>query len=76
MLESAALARYHYDQLLDDATTMSDPRAAALVTRYSDLLRTEVRGIIVDRNGARATTAGLLAYPYFLPENIPNSTSV
>lgn len=71
-----ALARYHYDQLLDYAATLTDPKAAALVAGYFDRLRTEIRQTIVDRNNARANTAGLLAYPYFLPENIPNSTSV
>lgn len=71
-----ALARYHYDQLLDYAATLSDPKAAALVTRYYDKLRSDIRTTIADRNAGRATTAGLLAYPYFLPENIPNSTSV
>jgi len=70
-----ALAGYHYDQLLDYAADL-EPNAAAVCKRYHDQLTGEVQARIVARNSERERTAGLLPYPYFLPENIPNSTSV
>jgi arachidonate 15-lipoxygenase len=72
---SYALAGYHYDQLLD-YTLNSEDGSQAIVEKYRQQLVTEVRETIVARNQQRAGQAGLLAYPYFLPEKIPNSTSV
>jgi hypothetical protein len=72
---SYALAGYHYDQLLGynlDSEDGSQP----IVEKYYRQLVTEVREAIVVRNQQRSGQDGLLAYPYFLPENIPNSTSV
>ena len=72
---SYALAGYHYDQLLKydlDAGDGSD----AIVKKYYQQLITTVRNTIVASNNKRAGQIGLLVYPYFLPENIPNSTSV
>ncbi|HYG82613.1 MAG TPA: hypothetical protein VD861_19620 [Pyrinomonadaceae bacterium] len=44
--------------------------------KYQQLLVTTDRDRSVLRNQQRAAQPGLLVYPYFLPENIPNSTSV
>jgi arachidonate 15-lipoxygenase len=72
---SYALAGYHYDQLLN-YDLCNDDGSQAIVKKYYQLLVTEVRNEIVARNKQRAGQAGLMVYPYFLPENIPNSTSV
>ncbi|MDT7542433.1 MAG: arachidonate 15-lipoxygenase [Acidobacteriota bacterium] len=71
---SYALAAYHYDQLLDYHFTADD--AEKVVRKYHQLLIDADQQIILARNQERAKTRGLLVYPYFLPENIPNSTSV
>jgi arachidonate 15-lipoxygenase len=71
-----ALARYHYDALLDYSATLKDPKAAAVCLKYYNMLRNDICKKIEDRNAWRAKTKGLLPYPYFLPANIPNSTSV
>jgi hypothetical protein len=70
-----ALAGYHYDQLLN-YDLCSEDGSQAIVKKYYQQLITEVRGEIVARNKQRSEQDGLLVYPYFLPENIPNSTSV
>jgi arachidonate 15-lipoxygenase len=72
---SYALAGYHYDRLLDYSLNSEDG-SQAVVEKYRLQLASEVRETIVARNQQRSGQAGLLAYPYFLPENIPNSTSV
>lgn len=72
---SYTLAGMHYDQLLDYHLDRDDG-SEALVRKYQTKLITEDRSKIVTRNQQRAAQSGLLIYPYFLPENIPNSTSV
>ena len=72
---SYALAGYRYDQLLDYHLCAEDG-SEQLVRKYQQLLVTTDRDQIVQRNQQRAAQPGLLVYPYFLPENIPNSTSV
>ena len=72
---SYALAGYHYDQLLNYDLNTADG-SDAIVKKYYQQLTTTVRNTIVESNNKRAADAGLLVYPYFLPENIPNSTSV
>jgi arachidonate 15-lipoxygenase len=72
---SYALAGYRYDQLLD-YNLNSEDGAQAIVEKYRRQLITQVRQTIVARNKQRSGQEGLLPYPYFLPENIPNSTSV
>jgi arachidonate 15-lipoxygenase len=72
---SYALAGFHYDQLLNYDLGNND-ESQAIVKKYYQQLTTTVRNEIVARNKQRAGQAGLMGYPYFLPENIPNSTSV
>ena len=72
---SYALAGYHYDQLLN-YNLDSEDGSQAIVQKYYHQLTTEVRTEIENRNTHRGQQVGLLVYPYFLPENIPNSTSV
>lgn len=72
---SYALAGYRYDQLLDYHLCAEDG-SEQLVRKYQNLLVTVDRQQIVASNEQRAAQPGLLVYPYFLPENIPNSTSV
>lgn len=72
---SYALAGYHYDQLLNYDLNSADG-SQAVVKKYYQQLTTTVRDQIVARNQQRADQVGLVVYPYFLPENIPNSTSV
>ncbi|HEX6717826.1 MAG TPA: lipoxygenase family protein [Pyrinomonadaceae bacterium] len=72
---SYALAGYHYDQLLNYDLGSQDG-SQAIVQKYYQQLTTDVRSQIDARNKERAEEDGLLVYPYFLPENIPNSTSV
>lgn len=70
-----SLAGYHYDELLDYADDL-EPNAAAVCKRYHDQLTLEIQPRLEARNREREGTEGLLPYPYFLPKNIPNSTSV
>jgi hypothetical protein len=70
-----ALAGYHYDELLDYADDL-EPNAAAICKRYHDQLIGEIQPKLDARNRERDQTEGLLPYPYLLPKNIPNSTSV
>lgn len=72
---SYALAGYHYDKLLNYDLNAKDG-SDAIVKKYYQQLTTTVRNTIVERNEQRGGQTGLLVYPYFLPENIPNSTSV
>lgn len=72
---SYALAGYRYDQLLDYHLSSEDA-SEGVVRKYYAQLTTEDRDTVVRRNEERAKHPGLLVYPYFLPENIPNSTSV
>ncbi|HMH50305.1 MAG TPA: lipoxygenase family protein [Candidatus Acidoferrum sp.] len=72
---SYSLAGYHYDRLLDYADQLF-PDAKAVCERYFGELNDTVKPEITRRNLQRQGQAGLLAYPYFLPSNIPNSTSV
>lgn len=72
---SYSLALYHYDQLLDYHLCAEDG-SEAVVRKYQQLLKTQDGPAIAARNKQRAAQPGLLVYPYFLPENIPNSTSV
>ena len=72
---SYALAAYHYDKLLDYHLNAEDG-SEAVVRKYQQRLIDVDQPIIVARNQERANQPGLLVYPYFLPENIPNSTSV
>jgi arachidonate 15-lipoxygenase len=72
---SYLLAGYHYDRLLDYADQLS-PDAKAVCARYFAELKEKVEPEVARRNLQRQGQAGLLAYPYFLPSNIPNSTSV
>ena len=69
-----SLANFYYDKLLDYHLSESDG-AEAIVRKHHHLLITEDRAKIVANNGRWAGRPGLLDYPYFLPENIPNSTS-
>jgi len=69
------LAGYHYDELLDYADDL-EPNAAAICKRYHDLLIGEIQPKLDARNLQREQAEGLLPYPYLLPKNIPNSTSV
>jgi arachidonate 15-lipoxygenase len=70
-----ALSGYHYDSLLDYYEKL-EPSAAAICKRYYDELRGPISEEIEERNRQREEQRGLLAYPYFLPKNVPNSTSV
>jgi arachidonate 15-lipoxygenase len=72
---SYALAGYHYDKLLNYDLNTNDG-SDAIVKKYYQQLTTTVRNTIVASNNNRAGQTGLLVYPYFMPENIPNSTSV
>ncbi len=72
---SYTLAGFHYDALLDYADELYGD-AATVCRAYFDELRGTVTTTIEQRNRTRAGQAGLLPYPYFLPQNIPNSTSV
>jgi hypothetical protein len=69
------LAGYHYDQLLDYSGDL-EPNAAAVCKRFHDQLMVEIQPKLESRSREREGTKGLLPYPYFLPKNIPNSTSV
>jgi arachidonate 15-lipoxygenase len=70
-----ALSGYHYDSLLDYYEKL-EPSAAEICKQFYDELRGPVSKEINKRNRQREEHRGLLAYPYFLPENVPNSTSV
>jgi hypothetical protein len=72
---SYALAGYHYDQLLDYYGDLP-LEAGQIAKKYYDELAATVTQKIVDANQRRAMQEGLLPYKYFLPANVPNSTSV
>ncbi len=72
---SYTLAGWRYDQLLNYDLCSADA-SQQLVTAAFERLHGDVRSTIAARNRERRRTPGLLAYPYFLPENVPNSTSV
>ena len=69
------LANWHYDQLLNYDLCSADA-SQQLVTKTYAQLHGAVRDTIVARNEERSKTPGLVAYPYLMPENIPNATSV
>ncbi len=70
-----ALSGYHYDSLLDYSEKL-EPGAREICEQYYTELRDSTTKEIVKRNRDREEQRGLLAYSYFLPENVPNSTSV
>jgi arachidonate 15-lipoxygenase len=70
-----ALAGYHYDKLLDYFDSL-DLEPGTVCKKYYDQLQGAVKAQIEQRNAERAAQQGLLPYSYFLPDNIPNSTSV
>jgi arachidonate 15-lipoxygenase len=76
---SYQLAGLYFDQLLDYAPKYfpdsADARAREIVVSYKLKLDTTITDEINRRNQARQGL-GLLPYPYFLPKNIPNGTSV
>ncbi len=71
---SFQLAGFHYDQLLDYAKDMDDD-AAQIVAKYHEQLVTTVTAEMNQANALREQR-GHLTYPWLLPANIPNSTSV
>jgi arachidonate 15-lipoxygenase len=73
-VQVSCIAGYHYDRLLQYDLCSSD-ESQALVQKFLTRLRTQVQPVIEARNAERAKQPGLVPYPYFLPENIPNSTS-
>ena len=70
-----SLAGYHYDQLLGYYDKL-DPGARIVCKKYYDALHGGIKAEIDKRNKGREATQGLLSYSFFLPGNIPNSTSV
>lgn len=70
-----ALSGYHHDELLDYYDEL-EPSASSICKKFYDRLQGDVTVEITRRNKQRETQEGLLPYPYFLPSNIPNSTSV
>lgn len=70
-----ALSGYHHDALLDYYDEL-EPGAREICKKYYERLQDSVTSELKRRNTQRETQEGLLAYPYFLPSNIPNSTSV
>jgi arachidonate 15-lipoxygenase len=76
---SFQLAGLHLDQLLDYAGNFEGdgPNVAArnTVMRYKQQLEGAISDEINRRNAERQELS-LLPYPYFLPKNIPNGTSV
>lgn len=68
------LAGVHLDSLLDYASHF-DGAAQELISRYFSQLSGEVTTTINAANAQRQQL-GLLEYPWLLPANIPNSTSV
>jgi hypothetical protein len=76
---SYQLAGLHFDELLDYADNFGgdgiDGRAKAIVAACKQRLDTAITAEIEARNQERQRL-GLLPYPYFLPRNIPNGTSV
>ena len=68
-----SLAGYHYDQLLGYYDQL-DPGARIVCKNMS--LHGGIKAEIDKRNKERQATQGLLPYSFFLPSNIPNSTSV
>jgi len=76
---SFQLAGLHFDQLLDYAGNFEGDGpnilAKSTVTRYKQKLDGAISDEINRRNAERQSLS-LLSYPYFLPKNIPNGTSV
>jgi hypothetical protein len=76
---SYQLAGLYFDQMLDYADNFQgdgvDARAKGIVASYKQKLDTTITDEINRRNQERLRL-GLLPYPYFLPKNIPNGTSV
>jgi arachidonate 15-lipoxygenase len=76
---SYTLAGLYFDQLLDYADQFQgdgiDGQAKAIVTSYKQKLDITITDESNRRNQERQRQ-GLLPYPYFLPMNIPNGTSV
>jgi len=70
-----ALSGYHYDSLLDYSEKL-EPGAREICAKYYKELCGSTTKEITKRNEQREQQRGLLAYSYFLPENVPNSTSV
>lgn len=69
------LAGYYYDQLLDYYSKLA-PEPSSVCKKYYDKLNGEIKQKIERRNQNREAQQGLLPYNFFLPSNIPNSTSV
>ena len=69
----------HFDQMLDYADNFQgngvNARAKGIVISYKQKLDTTITNEINRRNQERLRLR-LLPYPYFLPTNIPNGTSV
>lgn len=72
---SYTLAGFHYNALLDYFDGLSG-EAVIVCKKYYAELSTIIEPELIKRNEIRSNQAGLLSYPYFLPSNIPNSTSV
>ena len=76
---SYQLAGLRFDQMLDYADNFQgdgvDARAREIVASYKQKLDITITAEINRRNQERQRL-GLLPYPYFLPKNIPNGTSV
>jgi arachidonate 15-lipoxygenase len=76
---SYQLAGLYFDQMLDYSSNFDgggiDGRAKEIVASYKEKLDTAITVEINGRNQERQRL-GLLPYPYFLPKNIPNGTSV
>jgi arachidonate 15-lipoxygenase len=70
-----SLAGFHYDALLDYFNDL-DREPGNVCKKYYDKLTGDIKSQIEQRNKEREAQQGLLPYSYFLPENIPNSTSV
>ena len=70
-----ALAGFHFNSLLDYYDKL-DAAPRGVCKKYHDILRNDISKEITARNTQREAQQGLLPYPYFLPDNIPNSTSV
>jgi hypothetical protein len=76
---SYQLAGLYFDQMLDYADNFqgggADARAKAILAYHKQKLDTTITAEINRRDEERQGL-GLLPYPYFLPKNIPNGTSV
>ena len=67
-----SLGSLRYDKYFDYTKRLKDDRAKAVVTKYYNRLMVNVQDRITKRNLQRVK-AGVLTYPYFLPEWMPNS---